>query len=204
VIRANLGKVALASGDTFTLDMYGDGLIQVAMSDGAAAPVDANGVQVAALVDNSGSIIADGGTITLTAAGARGVVDQAISMKGVVQANSVGTKNGKITLSGGGGAVTVDGDLLARGDDAGETGGAVDVFGEEATLARGATIDVSCDAGGGAARLGGLGGRAGRGWVGGAAHVGQPERRRRGEGRRVVGRGAGWRRDGDPGRDHGG
>ena len=35
-INAKLGKVPLASGDTFALDMYGDGLMQVAISDSTA------------------------------------------------------------------------------------------------------------------------------------------------------------------------
>lgn len=154
VINARLGKVALASGDTFTLDMHGDGLIQIAVS-GDVAPTDENGVQMAALVSNSGEIYADGGVVTLTARGARGAVDNAISMNGVVEANSIGTQNGKIVLSGGEGDVTVDGTLSARGDDAGETGGAVDVFGETVTLAENAEIDASGDSGGGEVRVGG-------------------------------------------------
>jgi filamentous hemagglutinin family protein len=57
-ITARLGKVQLASGDTFTLDTYGDGLISLAVSDQVTQQ----------LVQNSGTISANGGTVQLTAA----------------------------------------------------------------------------------------------------------------------------------------
>ncbi len=55
VINARLGKVALASGDSFTLDLYGDGLIDLGISDNAARQ----------LVQNNGTIQADGGQVRL-------------------------------------------------------------------------------------------------------------------------------------------
>ncbi|MDE3061338.1 MAG: filamentous hemagglutinin N-terminal domain-containing protein, partial [Pseudomonadota bacterium] len=58
VITAKLGKVVLASGDTFTLDLAGDGITQIAISADTAAQ----------LVQNSGLVSADGGAITMTAA----------------------------------------------------------------------------------------------------------------------------------------
>src|SRR5205085_880198 len=54
IINAKLGKVALASGDTFTLDMAGDKLIEVAVT----------GDLQKQLVTNTGRIAADGGTVT--------------------------------------------------------------------------------------------------------------------------------------------
>ena len=59
VITARLGKVALASGDTFTVDLYGDGLINLQASDQVTQQ----------LVSNSGTINADGGIVMLTAGG---------------------------------------------------------------------------------------------------------------------------------------
>ena len=58
VINARLGKVQLSSGDTFTLDMAGDKLISVAVSDEVKQQI----------ASNTGTITADGGTIALTAA----------------------------------------------------------------------------------------------------------------------------------------
>ena len=51
VITANLGTVHLASGDTATVDMYGDNLMEVAVSDQVKSQ----------LVVNTGAIQANGG-----------------------------------------------------------------------------------------------------------------------------------------------
>ena len=89
-ITARLGRVHLASGDTATVDMYGDGLINVAVSD----------AMVSQLVGNSGTIQADGGTIALTAAAGRNIIDSLITQSGALQARSVAMKNGAIVISG--------------------------------------------------------------------------------------------------------
>ena len=74
VIAAHLGRVTLASGDAFTLDLYGDELIRFTLpTEAAESLVTPDGVQLAALVTNSGTIIADGGTVVLSAAAAKGV-----------------------------------------------------------------------------------------------------------------------------------
>src|SRR5436853_1232738 len=99
-ITATLGTVALASGNTFTLDLYGDKLIQLAPGDAIAAKV----IDVATkqplkdLVSNSGKLSANGGRVELTAAAARVVVDSVINNSGVIEANSIGSRNGKIVL----------------------------------------------------------------------------------------------------------
>lgn len=60
MIVATLGKVQLASGDTFTLDLYGDGLVSL----------EAGPDITSQFVSNSGVISANGGKVTLTAAAA--------------------------------------------------------------------------------------------------------------------------------------
>jgi hypothetical protein len=73
-----------------------------------------------------------------------------------VEATSAKSVNGEIILDGGDtGLVTVSGALDASGKAAGETGGTVKVLGNQVNLAAGATIDVSGDAGGGTALIGG-------------------------------------------------
>lgn len=170
VIDARLGKVQLASGDTFTLDLYGDGLINVAVSD----PVSKQ------LVSNSGLLRADGGTVSMTAAAGRDIVDSVLNMDGVIQARSIGEKNGKIVLFAegsnavkgnaagdkgkkqGNSTVLVSGMLDASGTDAittrptagvkgttsqaidkGERGGSIDVFGDQIAILNGTSFDVS-------------------------------------------------------------
>src|SRR5215813_13949161 len=158
-ITATLGTVALASGNTFTLDLYGDRLIQLSPSDQIASQVIdvATGKPLKSLVSNEGKLSANGGRVELTAAAARAVVDSVINNSGVIEANTVGTRDGKIVL----GAVTADskgaglpkqtvrvgGTISAAGKDKGSKGGTVVVTGEDVQVA-GARIDASGDGGG--------------------------------------------------------
>jgi len=163
VITAKLGRVALGGAKTFTVDFQGDGLLSFDASSAVAeVPVNANGKQVKALVVNSGRISADGGTVALSARAVKGVIDHVINTSGVIAANSVGSVNGKIVLSGGGdGAVDVAGKIDASGNGAGETGGTVVATGAEVDVARGTRIDASGAAGGGSIALGSDGTGAG-------------------------------------------
>src|SRR6266581_2727319 len=105
-ITATLGTVALASGNSFTLDLYGDKLITLAVGDQIASKVIdvSTGKPLKSLVSNEGKIRADGGRVELTAAAARAVVDSVINTSGVIKANSIGRHNGMIVLSAATGA----------------------------------------------------------------------------------------------------
>src|SRR5580692_8867509 len=83
-ITATLGTVALAAGNAFTLDFYGDKLITLAVNDRIASTVIdvATGQPLGALVGNSGKLKANGGRVELTAAAARTVVDAVINNTG--------------------------------------------------------------------------------------------------------------------------
>jgi filamentous hemagglutinin family protein len=73
VITARLGTVILAGASTFTLDLYGDKLISLDVTQ-AVRGIDVGGKILPALVTNSGLIIADGGKVTLTAQDADALV----------------------------------------------------------------------------------------------------------------------------------
>src|ERR671923_647866 len=106
-ITANLGKIGLAAANTYTLDFYGDNLINVGVGDSIAATVKdvATGQPISALVKNEGKLIANGGRVELTAATARKLVDAVINNTGVIEANAVGKgSGGKIVLSAATGA----------------------------------------------------------------------------------------------------
>ncbi len=117
VIAANLGTVALAAGTKFALDLYGDNLVSFAVdADVVEIARDANGDAVAALVEADGSIIAKGGTIALTAAAARGLIDDVIIADGSFIATSAHQEGGTIILDGGtNGAVKATGSFDASG-----------------------------------------------------------------------------------------
>ncbi|MEI7610988.1 MAG: hemagglutinin, partial [Rhodospirillaceae bacterium] len=156
VITARLGEVTLASGNEFTVDLYGDQKINLALDNKVAKQVlGRDGKPLTALVKNDGQIFADGGRIQITAAAAKGIVDNVVSIGGIVQARSVEESNGDIVLSGEGGAVQVSGTLDASGKAAGRRGGTVSVSGNSVRVKSGARIDVSGAAGGGQALIGG-------------------------------------------------
>jgi hypothetical protein len=134
-ITATLGTVALVSGNGFTLDLYGDKLITLAVNDQIASKVIdvATGRPLKSLVSNEGKIRANGGRVELTAAAARTVVDSVINTSGVIKADSIGHRNGMIVLSAATGAskpagaptqtVKISGTLEAAGKKRGTQGG---------------------------------------------------------------------------------
>jgi filamentous hemagglutinin family protein len=165
-ITATLGTVSLTAGNSFTLDFYGDKLITLAVNDQIASAVKdvQTGQTLKSLVSNTGKLSANGGRVQLTAAAARAIVDSVINNKGVIEANSVGTKNGLIVLSAATGkskpasaptqTIKLSGTISASGKTKGSTGGTVVVSGENIVLAS-ANIDASGDAGGGHVLIGG-------------------------------------------------
>ncbi|MBN8522018.1 MAG: right-handed parallel beta-helix repeat-containing protein [Alphaproteobacteria bacterium] len=130
VINAKLGKVAFAAGSKVTLDLYGDKLIEIAVNDRVAD----------ALLENSGTVNAEGGQVIMTAQAAKEAVDNVINMSGVVNAGSASVKGGKIILSGGSqGKVSVSGKVNASGVE----GGKVDIKGQNIELT--STSEITAD-----------------------------------------------------------
>ncbi len=147
LIRANLGHVILASGSAFTINFAGNDLINFSLD----APTTGKGVT------NTGSLIADGGQILVTAKAAQGVLDNVINMQGIAQAKSVYKQNGEIIISGdpNGGVVKVASNINASGKDKRQTGGTVNITGYDILLDSPTLIDVSGDIGGGTINVGG-------------------------------------------------
>ena len=163
VITAKLGRVHLASGDTATVDLYGDGLMDVAVS----------GAVQSQLVANSGVLSANGGTVALTAAAGKDIVNSLIAQSGALQAQSVGVKNGKIVIAAegsnavagnvasnkgkksGSSTVLVSGVVDASGYHNGERGGSISVLGDHVGILSGTFIDASGYDGGGTIKIGG-------------------------------------------------
>jgi len=121
-IVAKLGTVALAAGNAITLDVAGDGLLNITVDQGA----------VSALANNGGLIQADGGYVLLTSLSASGLLSSAVNNSGVIQAQSLATgENGTIVLRGDpqNGTVSVSGTLDVSGPGAGQTGGDITLTG---------------------------------------------------------------------------
>ncbi|WP_167470029.1 filamentous hemagglutinin N-terminal domain-containing protein [Vreelandella andesensis] len=145
-LQANLGTVALAAGEVITLDVAGDGLLNVAVNQGA----------LDALVQNGGMIQADGGKVLMTAQSAGDLFQSAVNNIGVIRAQSIENREGAIMLTGDmqSGTLNVGGTLDVSGSEAGETGGSVTATARHVGLFY-AEIDASGDAGGGAVLIGG-------------------------------------------------
>lgn len=97
-IVARMGTVTLAAGRsaTVTLDMFGDGLIEIDTG------LEASDITNNEAVSNTGSINVDGGTVELTTRQAAGVVNNLINMDGTVQAqDATVAANGSIILNTG-------------------------------------------------------------------------------------------------------
>ncbi|HVZ09638.1 filamentous hemagglutinin N-terminal domain-containing protein [Rhodopila sp.] len=151
VITARLGKVVLAGASKATLDMYGDGMLSVDVTGQVVQKPDG----ATALVTNTGVIVADGGSVQLTARAADGVVTNLVEAGGKIRAATVGAGKGRISVQGIGGSVTVDGALLAEGSAPGAAGGAVTVNATGAVaLAPTARVSASGAAGGGTVAIG--------------------------------------------------
>ncbi|MEK6707550.1 MAG: filamentous hemagglutinin N-terminal domain-containing protein, partial [Pseudomonadota bacterium] len=145
-ITARLGTVALGSGEQITLDFFGDRLVNLAVDQSA----------LRALVENRHLIQADGGTVILAARAEGDLAATVVNNAGMIRAQSIASVNGTIRLGGGNeGIVSVSGTLDASGQDAGQTGGSIQVLGDQVGLFAGANLDASGDAGGGTVLVGG-------------------------------------------------
>jgi filamentous hemagglutinin family protein len=143
LIVAKMGRVQLASGDTFTLDFHGDGLLQVEVVDPAVK---------SQLVDNIGKIDAAGGTIALTAAAAKNTIKSLIIVEGELSAPTLQNVNGKIIIAAAGSNKTEkDGSsivitqsvLNASGREAGEQGCSIEILADHIALLDGTILDTS-------------------------------------------------------------
>ncbi len=116
--------MVLAGAKTATLDLYGDGLLSLDVTNQVTqAPVGADGKTVTALVTNTGVIIADGGTVQLTARAADGIVQNLVQAGGKIRAATMGDQTGTIALNGVGGSIVVEGQLSTPGRAPGTRGG---------------------------------------------------------------------------------
>jgi filamentous hemagglutinin family protein len=145
VITAPLGQVMLGSGQQATLDLSGNGYLQIALP----ANLTDDG---SALVENTGRIDAQGGTVVMRAAAAAEAVRRVVNMSGVILATGVSGQDGAVVLDGGaGGTTTVSGTIDVSGPS---HGGTVDITGGAVALT-GAQVLATGGAIGGAVRVGG-------------------------------------------------
>jgi len=151
IITARLGSIALSAGDTVTLDLYGDRLMEVGVSEAVKSQ----------LLINTGRLDASAGTILMTTAAAQKVVNSLIINTGALKAQSVGSKNGEIVIQAlgrnavkdnvaemkglkeGRSVVYSNGTADVSGINQGERGGKVRVMGDDIRLLDGTILNAS-------------------------------------------------------------
>lgn len=151
-ITARLGRVSLAGAETHTVDLYGDGMMAVEVTGKVRRAPDGG----AALVTNTGTISAEGGTVQLTAAAVDGIVQDLVRAGGRVAADTDAAtgRAGRVVIAGTGGAVRIEGEVRAMGTAPGTTGGSVAVLGDRVRVEATGRVDASGAAGGGRVALG--------------------------------------------------
>ncbi|MDD2659014.1 MAG: filamentous hemagglutinin N-terminal domain-containing protein [Methylococcales bacterium] len=145
------GATVLAAGKTIDLDIQGNGLVEVKISEAAYN----------AQINNNGIIQADGGQVILTAQAAGQLLNTVINNQGVIEARGLVEKNGAIVLSGGdngivqaGGVLDVSGQAGAQTGGSALQGGSITVSGAQIQVGSNAILNASGDAGGGSIAIG--------------------------------------------------
>jgi filamentous hemagglutinin family protein len=133
-ILARLGSVALAAGSAITLDLGGDGLLNVVVNQGAAQ----------AQVHNGGVLAADGGRVVLSTQAADALLQTVVNNTGIIQAQTIDSHQGVIRLLAGmqSGSVQVDGALVATGGALAGDGGLIETSAAHVTIADTARLDT--------------------------------------------------------------
>ncbi|HWU68057.1 MAG TPA: filamentous hemagglutinin N-terminal domain-containing protein [Stenotrophobium sp.] len=135
IVQAQLGTVALGSGSAVTLDMNGDGLVNLS--------VDQAALSSRAGAANLGTLAAQGGTVIMTASVAQSLASTAVNNRGVVNASGIEERGGDIYLTAEGGGIGNSGTLNAAGGTT-QAGGNIAVRGDgDILLAAGSGIDAS-------------------------------------------------------------
>ena len=138
VITAQLGTVALGAGSAATLTFNGDALVHL--------EVDRSVLQ--SLAANGGLIAANGGQVVMTAGARDALLASVVNNTGVIEARTVESHEGTITLLGGmtAGTVNVGGTLDASAPEGGR-GGFIDTSAAQVEVANDARVTTAASKG---------------------------------------------------------
>jgi len=105
LIQANLGEIALVSGNAVTVSLDPSGIVSVVVT---SATTSNPGAFNNAII-NHGVIEANQGKVILSAEILGGLFDNAINNQGVIEASQIGLSDGSVTLEAAGGDTIIDG-----------------------------------------------------------------------------------------------
>ncbi|MFH1397122.1 MAG: hypothetical protein ABIH27_01035, partial [Candidatus Omnitrophota bacterium] len=131
-IETTLGLVVLAAGEKITLGLDSVGMISVVINDAVKEEIfDSNGNKLTSAVENSGTIIANGGKVVLAAKVLNKVFDYAVNNSGVIEAKSLVNHKGVVELVGEGDvaikSVINTGSIIASGTTENPNAGSITI-----------------------------------------------------------------------------
>ena len=140
-ILAKQGKVALASGKTVeTVDLFGDGLINFAVTEGADNN-SGNGINIKSKTADGeyhSGISTDAGQVLLTAKAASSTLDNLINVEGLVQAQTADEKKGAIAFEAENGGIRIaNNSVLNTANQAGDAAGNIEIRAQNITVGNG-------------------------------------------------------------------
>ncbi len=103
-IEAVKGRVQLTSADEYTINLNGNSLVDLVVDKGV----------LDALVENSGTILADGGEVYLTTHAVDELLRGVVNNTGIIEANSLDGISGHAELFAHGGEIQVGGEIRAK------------------------------------------------------------------------------------------
>ncbi|MDD3926044.1 MAG: filamentous hemagglutinin N-terminal domain-containing protein, partial [bacterium] len=127
LIVAQLGQVLLGSGNAFTMNFDGGGLITYEVSGKVLDQViGSDGNPLSSAVSNTGTIRSNGGNVVLTGSTARDIIASAVNNSGIIEAKSMTDADGMVLLSGREeGDVVTNGTIDVSAGEAGANGGRI-------------------------------------------------------------------------------
>jgi len=147
LIVCPMGTVVLAGGNHVRLDVSNNGFLSILIDEEVADTVyDHNGNKVTDQIKNSGSIIANGGTVILKAESLPGIFEKAINMEGFIKADRVDIKDGVVKLVSSG-SIEISGEITATRIEIGQeaTPPAQVNMADNATLIAEESVKVAAD-----------------------------------------------------------
>jgi filamentous hemagglutinin family protein len=104
-IQAVKGNIQLIGASDYTINLNGNSLVNLKVDKGV----------LDALVENSGTILADGGDIYLTTNAVDELLKGVVNNTGIIEANSIDGLTGHVELFAHGGTSSIDGTIEAQG-----------------------------------------------------------------------------------------
>lgn len=126
VIEAIKGRIQLTGANEYTINLNGNSLVELRVEKGL----------VDSLVENSGTIIANGGEVYLTTYAVDELLAGVVNNTGIIEANSLDGIYGHVELFAHGGTANIDGTIKAKGSF-------VETSGKELNVASTTKIEAS-------------------------------------------------------------